>query len=157
MNKFALAAATAVAFWLAAPVAAQQLSDTDLPGWMAGNWLMENGASWSDEFWTQPRGGMMIGGARSGFGPGLEMWETTRIMRKADGSISLYAQPRGKEASEFPMVTSGVQSVEFANAAHDYPQRIRYWRQGQLLMAEIAKIDGSDAVRWNYRPVAAGE
>lgn len=31
--------------------------------------------------------------------------------------------------------------------------RIRYWRQGKLLMAEASRIDGSDVTRWNYRPV----
>ena len=45
------------------------------------------------------------------------------------------------------------EAVEFANPAHDYPQRIRYWRQGKLLMAEVSKMDGSKALRWNYRPV----
>ena len=59
--------------------------------------------------------------------------------------VSFFAQPSGKPASEFPMVLRSEESVEFANANHDYPQRIRYWRQGQLLMAEISKIDGSDA------------
>ena len=39
------------------------------------------------------------------------------------------------------------------NPAHDYPQRIRYWRQGKLLMAEFSKLDGSQTERWNYRPV----
>ncbi len=39
----------------------------------------------------------------------------------------------------------------FANAAHDYPQRIRYWREGETLNAEISLLDGSKAMRWQYK------
>ena len=43
--------------------------------------------------------------------------------------------------------------IEFTNPAHDYPQRIRYWREGDKLIAEIALIDGKRAVSWTYEPV----
>jgi hypothetical protein len=36
------------------------------------------------------------------------------------------------------------------NAQHDYPQRIRYWRDGKYLIAETALADGSKAQRWRY-------
>ena len=140
---------------LAAPLAAQTLAKPALPGWLAGTWVMQDGASWADEVWTDPRGGIMLGVARNGFGSELEGWETTQIKVKPDGTISYFAQPNGKPPSEFPLVLISEESIEFANPAHDYPQRIRYWRQGQLLMAEISKMDGSRAVRFNYRPVAA--
>lgn len=143
----------AAALVLAAPLAAQTLAKPALPGWMAGTWMMEDGANWSDEVWTDPRGGIMLGMARSGFGTELQMWETTQIRVKADGTISFFAQPQGKPASEFPLVLISEEAIEFANPAHDYPQRIRYWRQGKLLMAEISLMDGSKAMRWNYRPV----
>lgn len=149
MKKF-LAAALLL---LAAPLAAQTVAQPSLPAWMAGTWMMEDGANWSDEVWTDPRGGIMLGVSRSGFGPELQSWEVAQIRVKADGRISLYAQPQGKQAYEFPMVLISEEAIEFANPAHDYPQRIRYWRQGKLLMAEISLLDGSRAVRWNYRPV----
>ncbi len=137
---------------IAAPLSAAG-PPAPMPAWLAGAWAMEDGQSWADEFWTPPRGEMMIGAARMGAGRQLQTWEATRIQRKVDGSISFYAQPRGAPATEFPLVSAGEESVEFANPSHDFPQRIRYWRQGQLLMAEIAKMDGSGAVRWNYRPM----
>ncbi|MFM5930435.1 MAG: DUF6265 family protein [Novosphingobium sp.] len=142
------------ALLLGAPVAAQT-ADDGLPEWMAGTWTMQDGSMWGDEVWMAPRGGVMIGMARVGFGSELENWEVTRIQRKADGRISFFAQPYGRPASEFPMAVTSEQAIEFANPQHDYPQRIRYWRQGQLLMAEISKMDGTKAVRFNYRPVAA--
>lgn len=136
----------------AAPLGAQSAARS-LPEWMAGTWMTEDGASWSDEVWTDARGGMMLGIARTGFGPRLESWELTQMRQKPDGSISFVIQPPGRPATEFPMVLVSEEAIEFANPAHDYPQRIRYWRQGKLLMAEISKIDGSQVMRWNYRPV----
>lgn len=136
----------------AAPLGAQSAARS-LPEWMAGTWMTEDGASWSDEVWTDARGGLMLGIARNGFGPRLDSWELAQIRQKPDGTISFLAQPHGKPVSEFPMVLVSEEAIEFANPAHDYPQRIRYWRQGKLLMAEISKIDGSQSMRWNYRPV----
>jgi hypothetical protein len=137
---------------LAAPLGGQTRT-TQLPEWMAGTWMMEDGANWADEVWTDPRGGIMLGVARVGFGPQLQSWEVTQIRHKSDGSVSFFAQPNGKPATEFPMVLVSEEAIEFANPANDYPQRIRYWRQGKLLMAEISLLDGSKAMRWNYRPV----
>lgn len=137
---------------VSAPLEAQSAARS-LPEWMAGTWMMEDGPSWSDEVWTDARGGLMLGIARTGFGPQLRSWELAQIRQKPDGRISFLAQPQGKPASEFPMVLVSEEAIEFANPSHDYPQRIRYWRQGKLLMAEISRIDGSQAMRWNYRPV----
>lgn len=152
--RLPLLVACALVVCAAAP--GQPLPDNQgLPGFMAGTWMMEDGASWSDELWSDAKGGLMLGVARSGFGAKLDNWEMARIERKGDGTISYFAQPNGKPATEFRQVLRSADAVEFANPANDYPQRIRYWRQGQLLMAEISRIDGSDAVRWNYRPVVA--
>ena len=137
---------------LSAPLGAQSAARS-MPEWMAGTCVHEDGANWSDEIWTDARGGLMLGIARTGFGPKLNTWEIAQIRQKPDGTISFLAQPQGKPASEFPMVLVSEEAIEFANPAHDYPQRIRYWRQGKLLMAEISKLDGSQAMRWNYRPV----
>ncbi|MBS0480948.1 MAG: hypothetical protein JSR96_02140 [Proteobacteria bacterium] len=135
------------------PLTAQARTDDVMPAFMAGTWMMEDGASWSDEMWTDAKGGVMLGTSRSGFGPQVRSWELARIERKADGSISYFAQPQGKPATEFRQALRSGESVEFTNPAADFPQRIHYWRQGKLLMAEISRLDGSDAVRWNYRPV----
>ena len=128
-----------------------------LPDWLSGSWAMEDGASWAEEYWTSPRGGIMLGTGREGFGSEIKFWESMRITLNREGKLVLYAQPKGAPPTEFPMATMSDDAVEFTNPAHDYPQRIRYWRQGQLLMAESSKLDGSDAQRRNYRPVAPRE
>lgn len=146
MKKILLALALA-----AAPLRAE----TPLPSWLAGIWMMEDGASWTDALWTDAKGGIMLGLSRTGFGNELQSWDSQQIQRKADGTVVLVYQRQGRGAMDYPMVLSSDDAIEFANPAHDDPQRIRYWRQGQLLMAEMSKLDGSDVVRLNYRPVMA--
>lgn len=127
----------------------------ELPDWLTGEWQQERGSRWTEEVWTLPRGGVMIGIGRSGSGESLKSWEVMRIVRGADGSLALHAAPEGGAATVFPLVELGVRDISFANPAHDYPQRIRYWREGRLLMAETARMDGSDTQSWTYSP--AGE
>lgn len=148
MRTIALAAAVL----LAAPLTA---GDTvqPMPAWMAGAWEQRDRDAWVDETWTAPRGGMMAGSSRTGKGEGLQFWELLRIARKADGSVSYFAMPKGAPATEFVLTRSGPAMAEFTNPAHDYPQRIRYWREGRVLNAEIALIDGTRPQRWTYRRV----
>ncbi|NWK95663.1 hypothetical protein DM806_08250 [Sphingobium lactosutens] len=124
----------------------------ELPDWLTGEWTQENGDRWSEEVWTLPRGGTMIGVGRTGRGESLRSWEVMRIVRAADGSLSFHGAPEGGPATIFPVVEQGVRDITFANAGHDYPQRIRYWREGRLLMAETSKMDGSSAQNWTYAP-----
>lgn len=142
-----------LAFALPLFLASPALAASALPGWLAGTWSMEQGAAWADEMWTTPRGNMMLGLARLGFGADVEVWQSTRIVRKPDGSLSYIAQTKGGAAVEYPAVVDSPYAIEFANPGHDFPQRIRFWREGQLLMIELSRMDGSDAVRRNYRPV----
>ncbi len=116
---------------------------------------MEDGANWAEELWTEPRDGMMLGVGRDGFGPKVQGWEVTRIVRKVDGSVAYLAQVKGGQVVEFARSVSSDEAIEFTNPLHDYPQRIRYSRQGQLLVAEISLMDGSRPHRWLYRPVAS--
>ena len=137
---------------IAAPLAAEA-PVAELPGWMAGTWMAEDGNNWADEVWTDPRGGVMLGIGRAGFGPDLREWEIMRIERDPVGRLTLIAKPGRGSETRFPMVLVSEEAIEFANPVHDYPQRIRYSRQGKLLIAEISKLDGSEPMRWNYRPV----
>lgn len=114
---------------------------------------MESGAAWADEVWTSARGNMMLGLGRTGFGPDIQSWQTAHIVRKPDGSLCYIVQSKGGAPVEFPVAVASAYAIEFANPAHDFPQRIRFWREGQLLMTELSKMDGSEAVRTNYRPV----
>lgn len=131
-----------------------------LPGWMAGCWMDTQGNRWTEECWTAPRAGIMIGSGRSGSGDALESWETMQIVLDASAAgtgkrvpLAFFGAPRGEGRTMFvwkPGAGEG-EGVGFENPAHDYPQRIRYWREGERLMAEISRIDGTRAMRWSFR------
>lgn len=135
------------------PTSALAAAPDPLPAWLTGAWALKNGDEWGDEYWTPPRGGIMIGAARMGKGDKLIVWESTRIGYDEDGTLAFWAMPRGVPATKFRMLSRGATEIVFTNAAHDYPQRVRYWREGRMLKAEIALIDGSKAFRFDYQPM----
>lgn len=151
------AVAGLAALWAAAPLAAGEAPNA-MPGWMAGAWEQAGAdGRWADEYWTPPRAGIMIGAARIGRGDTLGIFEHTRIIRRDDGTLVFIAQPRGGPPAEFPMLAADAAMIEFANAAHDYPQRIRYWRDGKRLKARISLMDGSKPHEWDYAPMGGGD
>lgn len=121
-----------------------------MPGFMAGCWDLIEGESWTQECWMEPRGGLMLGASREGSGAKLKSWEQMRIEHAADGKLVLLASPGGHNPTPFEARTAGENAVEFTNAKHDYPQRIRYELKDGKLEAEISLIDGSKPMRWTY-------
>jgi len=121
-----------------------------MPGWLTGCWSEQKGPNWTEECWTSPRAGNMMGSGRNGRGDDLRSWEAMQIERGAGGKLVFYGSPKGAPRVAFPELSSGPREVVFANPQHDYPQRIRYWREGMDLAAEISLMDGTKALRWRY-------
>ena len=143
---------TAIAAALAAPAAAEQpASHVELPGWMAGGWVMEApSGAWSEEWWTPPRAGLMMGAGRSGKGAELGWWEQTRIER-ADGKLRFCALPKGQAMACFAAVKIAADEIVFENPAHDFPTRVASRKQGQELLAEISGPGGANPQRWRFK------
>lgn len=135
-----------------APLAAANAEQGSLPAWMAGCWKQVEGERWVEECWMAPRGDIMLGAGRSGRGDKLSNWEAMQIGRDPDGMLTFWASPNGAPRVAFTLQTQSPGSVTFVNRAHDYPQRVRYWRDGRLLRAEVAKADGSDAQGFAFAP-----
>ena len=121
-----------------------------MPAWMAGAWIMRAGENRAEEYWTPADGGVMIGAGKSFAGDRLRSFEHMRIAPGEDGRLHFFASPDGAPFSAFAMVEQGDGNITFANPAHDYPQRIRYWREGDTLNAEISLADGSRPMRWRF-------
>jgi len=119
--------------------------------WLAGSWSEDADGRWTEEYWTIARGGVMLGASRSGRGETLREFEFLRVQAVEDGSLAYIAQPGGGAPVAFRLVRHDARSATFENAAHDYPQRIRYVRAGDVMTATISKIDGSKARSWTYR------
>ena len=145
--------------WLIlAAILAGDAQSLALPAWMTGCWEHRSEDRWTEECWTGPRGGIMLGTGRSGRGGVLDSWEVMQIeMVETDDPaidpLTFYGAPKGQNRTGFVWVRDSKEpGITFVNAAHDYPQRIRYWRDGRDLMAEVSLADGSKAQRWRYAP-----
>lgn len=138
-----------VAFLLLAEVTAAMVQ---MPAFLAGCWEERQGdGRWTEECWTDPRGGLMIGSGRGGKGDSIRHWEWMRIERGADGAVTFYGSPRGAPAVAFKATEADARSITFANASHNYPQRIRYVATETGLDAEVSLADSSKPNRWSYR------
>lgn len=128
-------------------------ADLSYCAFMAGSWGGTQNGTLSEEHWTAPAGGIMLGmhrdikGDRSSF-------EFMRIEQRGEDLV-LVAQPRGGTATEFTYTGGDSQMVVFENPEHDYPKRITYLldSDGNL----VAKIDGGPHSRapersWIWQP-----
>ena len=126
-----------------------------MPAFLSGCWEQRReGGGWTEECWTDTRGGLMIGSGRDGSGDKVGHWEWMRIERGADGTLTFYGSPKGAPAVGFRAMESGARSITFVNASHDYPQRVRYLATEAGLDAEISLADGSKPNKWSYRRTA---
>ena len=119
--------------------------------WMSGRWEAAAGGRWTEEVWSVPRGGVMLGYSRSGAGETMREFEFLRVAAGPDGVPAYLAQPGGRPAVAFRLTAHGATSATFDNPGHDFPQRIRYVRTGNRMVATISALDGSNAMSWTYR------
>ena len=120
--------------------------------WMSGRWETQTAQDrWTEEAWSAPRAGVMLGYSRSGAGAAMREFEFLRVEASADGAPAYLAQPGGGTAVAFRLAAHGRTSATFENPGHDFPQRIGYVRTGNAMVATISALDGSNAMSWTYR------
>lgn len=123
-----------------------------MPAFLSGCWEQKrDNGGWTEECWTDTRGGLMIGSGRDGQGDTVRHWEWMRIERGADGSVTFYGSPKGAPPVGFKATEANGKSITFINPSHDYPQRVRYIVTETGLDAEVSLADGSKPNRWSYR------
>lgn len=126
-----------------------------MPAFLSGCWEQRTEAGrWTEECWTDTRGGLMIGSGRDGNGDKVGHWEWMRIERGADGALTFYGSPKGATPIGFQATEADGNSITFVNASHDYPQRVRYVVTATGLDAEVSLADGSKPNKWSYRRTA---
>lgn len=141
-----------LALAVAATAGAQgSVTSVDALGWMSGRWESASGEGWTEEVWSAPRAGRMIGFSRSGRGETPREFEFIRLEPGADGVPVYLASPGGRPPVAFRLIEADATSATFANPAHDFPQRIHYRRDGDTMTATISAADSSNAVSWTYR------
>ena len=125
-----------------------QVSDL---GWMSGRWLAGENGRWTEEHWSAPRAGTMMGYSWSGQGEAVREYEYLRLQAGENDEIVYLAQPGGRAPTGFYLAGATGTSATFENPTHDFPQRIRYVRTGDTMTATISRMDGSNAMSWTYR------
>lgn len=150
MTLTALSFAAAMA---TTPITADQLS------WMGGYWLACADGRETSETWSDPRGGMLLGMALTYENGALEgakvSFEQSRIASGSAGSagVAYFAGVEGAPPVVFPAVQAAGTRVVFENAEHDFPQRVIYERDGDVLNARIEGHmgDRNQHMSWSYR------
>lgn len=125
-------------------------------GWLVGKWCTEpRGGRTTCETWEPMGSDQVMRGVTVTTSAKGARREPMRISGDAAGFV-FHAEPAGQAATDFRAAAHDAagQGITFVNAAHDYPQRIRYWREGEMLMAEISLADGGKPMRWAYRRVS---
>lgn len=136
-----------------APAAAKYtLGDLAKLDWLVGTWRMRDGETVTEEHWRPLQGSTMLGSSHTFGGERTLAFEFLRITA-ARGQIGYVAMPGGKAATTFLLQNLGDGVVEFANAEHDYPQRIRYERTEKGVTATISLLDGKKAQAFVFERV----
>jgi hypothetical protein len=125
------------------------LSAAELPSWMAGTWRSDADGVRMEEHWTTADGGLMLGLHRD-ISPKKTSFEFIRIERRGETLVYL-AMPGGRPATEFPLKSASDERIVFENLAHDFPQRIIYWREQSRLCARVE--DATQGEQWCWTRV----
>ena len=124
--------------------------------WIAGSWTATTRGIDMEEHWTAPKGQSMIGIHRD-VGKGRTLaFEFLRIEQQG-AQIVYLSMPNGRApATAFPLKEVAGTRALFENAAHDFPQRIIYWKDGADLRARIeGNMNGKpSSEEWRWSPGA---
>ncbi|MDZ4690878.1 DUF6265 family protein [Terricaulis sp.] len=122
-----------------------------LPGWMSGYWLSCADGE-TAENWIGAGRSVLLGTNLSDGG-----YEFLRIAANAAGEPVYYSMPGGRAPpTEFVMTSHAGQRIVFENAAHDFPKRISYSRDGDVMTARIDGGEGSEqAMEWRFQRAEA--
>lgn len=126
------------------------------PDWMAGHWLSCEGGQ-VEETWVGAGSGLLAGtnvtrGERASF-------EWLRVSAGSAGGLSYWSSPDGRSPpTEFAMVSNDGQRAVFENPQHDFPQRIVYARDGDVLRARIeGPMNGrTEFMEWRFARAELG-
>jgi len=134
----------------AAPAAAPAAGVQSRLAWLVGRWQSDAGI----EHWTAA-GDALFGASFTVSGGRTSEFEAM-FVRDHEGATLFEAAPQGGAVVAFPMSRGGAGEVEFENRGHDFPQVIRYHRDGDRLTAHIEGGGGAGGRDFAWQPAAAG-
>jgi Domain of unknown function (DUF6265) len=125
--------------------------------WISGCWDLTRNGRHVVENWTPPEGGTMMGVSRTVANGKTTEWEFLVIREGARG-LEYVAKASGQPEAIFTSTTVTAADVVFENAAHDFPKKIVYRRDGDALVAAIEGPMNGQArrIEFPYKKVACG-
>ena len=131
----------------AAQVAATPASDLN---WVAGYWLSCEGGREVAEYWSDARGGILFNTTVNLNGDRVTSERTQ--FATVEGRLSFIYEPTGAR-TVFPLVELEGRRAVFDNPENDFPQRVIYSREGDVLTGRIeGTIDGEPrSMEWVYQ------
>ena len=143
-------------FTLAVLLASPPSTDVQSLSWMSGRWAGSQDGTESEEFWTDVRGGTILGMHRDTKGGKTAGYEFFRIETVPEG-LTFFASPQGRPPTPFVAIENGKGRIVFENKAHDFPTRILYWlgSDGKLHAKIEGMLDGKPASEewsWSRKP-----
>lgn len=110
--------------------------------WLEGCWSTPDKSA--QEVWVVDSERSLSGFAVTLANNTVRFYEVLKIQQDDDGSWTYTAHPSGQVSTSFRAAEVGTSSALFVNPDHDYPQEIRYRREGSRLLATISSLGGDD-------------
>lgn len=127
-----------------------QEADPNRLDWLTGCWQGDDKVT--REVWSASQDGYYFGYSVVTKDDHVIFFEQMRIDPAPMPVFNAY--PAGNGPFPFAAIELTEASVTFANPDHDFPQKIKYWRDGTHLRAVISALDGSRAGDFNFTPCA---
>jgi len=118
--------------------------------WLAGCWEGKAEGAVVDERWGTPSGGTVLGTERV-VKDGQTLFTEFMVVREDEGGLVLTVHPEGQRPVAFRSQQLGKTDVIFANAAHDFPQRIVYHRRGGTLFVRAEGEERGEKRELRYK------
>ncbi len=127
--------------------------DLAVAGWLAGCWEAGTENRITEEQWMSPRGGLMVGMARS-VRDGLARGHEFVMIRAGEDGAVFSAHPSGQRPADFEVTVMTNAKLRFENPTHDFPKKIEYHRIGgnRIVAKVFAEVKAEEpAFQVDYR------
>ncbi len=108
--------------------------------WLVGCWVTPDKSA--QEVWVADSDRSLAGFGVTISESAVAFYEVLSIKQSDDGTWTYTAHPSGQVSASFAAIEMSEKSVVFANPKHDYPQEIRYSREGNQLYAMVSLLGG---------------
>ncbi len=120
---------------------AAQSRTLEAMSWLSGCWRTASGDAVTDELWTTPSGGALLGLSRT-IQDGKTLWYEFLQIRQQGDSILYVARPSEQPEAAFLLTARTDSTLLFENPAHDFPRLILYVRISPDTL--LARIEGRE-------------